>query len=331
MEILSTSETDLEKAAEALKAGLLVAFPTETVYGLGADAFNTSALARVFQAKNRPSFDPLIIHIAEQDALSKIADTSALNENTKKLLSILIEKLWPGPLTLILPKLPNVPDLATAGLGTAAIRFPSHPVAQKLIRLSIGAVAAPSANLFGCLSPTRAGHVKDQLGERVDLIIDGGRTRFGLESTVLDLSHEHPRILRPGGTAREAIEALIGPVELSTRPNPNPAGGTPALLSPGQLKSHYAPRTPLILHKMGELAMIPEDPMEGRLYFSRPAHCSPNSKVLSQNGDICEAAANLFDMLHELDSLGLKLIRTEEVPEQGLGTAINDRLRRAAE
>ena len=325
MEILSTSDKDLKKAAAALAAGLLVAFPTETVYGLGADAFNPSALAKVFDAKNRPRFDPLIVHIAEMEALSRIVDNAALGASARERLLILGERLWPGPLTLVLPKRSELPDLATAGLPTAAVRFPSHPVAQKLIRLSTGAVAAPSANLFGRLSPTSVHHVISQLGDKVDYVIDGGKTQVGIESTVLDLSGEHPAILRQGGVPREEIEALIGPVGLST-------GLPPSLsprLSPGQLKSHYAPRTPLILHKPGELALLPEAPGEGRLYFSGTAH-GHRSRVLSETGNPVEAAANLFETLHELDGLGLKLIRAEEAPPAGLGEAINDRLHRAA-
>jgi len=354
MELLSASDGDLEKAAHALAAGALVAFPTETVYGLGADAFNSSALARIFEAKNRPRFDPLIIHIADLASLSRIVDTAALNEIAGKRLSILAEQLWPGPLTLILPKKEEVPDLVTSGLATAAVRFPSHPVAQKLIRLSGCAVAAPSANRFGCLSPTRASHVREQLGEKVDFIIDGGRTQVGIESTVLDLLHDPPRILRPGGTSREAIEKLIGPVEISNSfldnshasllksgPIPLSQGNETALVSPGQLKSHYAPRTPLILCRREELVSQPEVPGEGRLYFSMPdgspggprqpfpKNSTARTRILSETGDLCEAAANLFDMLHELDSLGLSLIRAEEAPDYGLGEAINDRLRRA--
>jgi L-threonylcarbamoyladenylate synthase len=327
MEFLSASDVDLEKAAAALAAGDLVAFPTETVYGLGADAFNLKALARIFEAKNRPRFDPLIIHIAEPDALSRITDISALSNASKEKLAILIERLWPGPLTFVLPKRAEVPGLATAGLATAAVRFPSPPAAQKLIRLSTGAVAAPSANPFGYLSPTRAEHVKTQLGEKVDCIIDGGRTPVGLESTVLDLCGDIPAILRPGGTSRETIEALIGPVELAAAETDK----TP--LSPGRLKSHYSPRTQLVLCRSEELAALPGEPGEGRLYFSPPKtgnNMPPDRiRILTGNGDTCEAAANLFDMLHELDSLGLSLIRAEEAPASGLGPAINDRLRRA--
>jgi L-threonylcarbamoyladenylate synthase len=327
MEMLSTSDTDLEKAAAAIAAGFLVAFPTETVYGLGADAFNRSALARIFEAKGRPRFDPLIIHIAALETLWRIADESLLDKITAERLSILTKRLWPGPLTLILPKRKEVPDLATSALAAVAIRFPSHPVAQKLIRLSTGAVAAPSANLFGCLSPTRASHVKAQLGDKIDYIVDGGKTQVGVESTVLDLSRGVPRILRQGGTEREKIVALIGPVEISC--------GTPydAPLSPGQLKSHYAPNTPLVLCKRGGMDIIPFAPGEGRLYFSHPEGgviIAERVKVLSETGNAIEAAANLFDYLHELDSLGLEFIRAEEAPDCGLGEAINDRLRRAA-
>ena len=337
MEILSSSDRDLERAAAALTAGALVAFPTETVYGLGGDAFNLSALAKIFEVKNRPRFDPLIIHIAELNALSRIVDTASLNSVTRERLSLLSERLWPGPLTLILPKRPELPGLATAGLATAAVRFPSHLLAQKLIRLSTGAVAAPSANPFGYLSPTRAEHVKAQLGERVDFIIDGGRTLVGVESTVLDISRDPPRILRPGGTSREMVEAIIGPVELSVEPSSGAEDADKATnerpLSPGQLKSHYAPRTPLILCRRGELVSLPDVSGEGRLYFSSPEKkfCgnTDRMRVLSETGDLNEAAANLFDMLHELDSLGLSLIRAEEAPGRGLGEAINDRLRRA--
>jgi L-threonylcarbamoyladenylate synthase len=328
-EILSPSDKDLETAAKALKNGLLVALPTETVYGLGADAFNVSALAKVFEAKNRPRFDPLIIHIAELDTLSRIVDLTALDNVARDRVSILSKQLWPGPLTLILPKRPEVPDLATAGLPTVAVRFPSHPIAQKLIRMSTGAVAAPSANPFGYISPTRAGHVKTQLDGKVDFIIDGGRTTVGVESTVLDLAHGNPRILRPGGVSKETIEAHIGPVEDSF--------GTPneetnqALISPGQLKSHYAPRTPLILYSREELISLHDAPDEGRLYFSFPRQqdATNRTRVLSKTGDMTEAAANLFDMLHELDNLGLRIIRAEQAPNFGLGVAINDRLSRA--
>jgi L-threonylcarbamoyladenylate synthase len=327
MEILSTSDVDLRRAAASLAAGLLVAFPTETVYGLGADAFNPVSIAKIFEAKKRPSFDPLIIHIAECDDVLRITDISSMNETMMKRLSVLAERFWPGPLTVILPKRGEIPNIATAGLATVAVRFPSHPAAQALIRYSTGAVAAPSANSFGCLSPTRAEHVKSQLCDRVDFIIDGGKTEVGLESTILDLTRDPPAILRLGGIPGEDIEALIGPVVLSLQSSP----GAPH--SPGQLKSHYAPRTPLVLCKQGELDTMSLEPDEGRLYFSRTKNKSiapDRMRVLSESANLVEAAANLFDMLHELDNLGLALIRAEEAPASGLGEAINDRLRRAS-
>ena len=346
MVLLSDSELDIKRAAKALAGGALVAFPTETVYGLGADAFNTKALARVFEAKNRPHFDPLIIHIADIETLSDIADISCLTETAKEKLDVLIKKLWPGPLTLVLPKKAQIPDLATSGLPTLAVRFPSHPVAQKLIRLAAVPVAAPSANPFGQLSPTRADHVREQLGSRVDYIIDGGRADIGLESTVLDLTHNIPRILRPGGIPQEVIESLIGEAAPAS---PGKAGASQSeaqasqgeditsprevISSPGMLKNHYAPRTPIVIHKCGELSFIPDANDEGRLYFSVPDNnqCPlDRARVLSRTGDLREAAANFFNMLHELDSLGLSLIRAEKAPENGLGVAINDRLQRAS-
>jgi L-threonylcarbamoyladenylate synthase len=337
MKILSTAEADIRRAAEALRRGRLVAFPTETVYGLGADAFNQTALACVFAAKGRPRFDPLIIHIAAPDILDRLADLSALTPELREKAAVLITRLWPGPLTLILPKRPAVPDLATSGLPTVAVRFPDHPAAQALIRLSTGALAAPSANLFGRLSPVRMEHVRDQLGKKVDFIIDGGRTALGVESTVLDLSGGIPRILRPGGVSRESIEALIGAVESG-------AYGETKLISPGLLKSHYAPRTPLTLHSPEAIAALPYTAGEIFLFFS-PATRNPwlagqtrrgvvpppeRIRVLSGSGTTLEAAANLFDLLHELDCLGVSRIRAEEAPPAELGPAINDRLFRAS-
>jgi L-threonylcarbamoyladenylate synthase len=344
MTTLSASQADLRRAAEALRAGLLVAFPTETVYGLGADAFNQTALARIFAVKGRPRFDPLILHIAAAETLDLLADLAALAPPLREKAGILCAKLWPGPLTLVLPKRPLVPGLATGGLPTVAIRFPDHPVACDLIRLSTGAVAAPSANRFGRLSPTRAEHVREQLGDAIDFIIDGGRTTVGVESTVLDLSGEAgnpgapplPRLLRPGGVSRETIEALIG--ELGA---PLPGGET-APLSPGQLKSHYAPRTPLSLHSPGDMAALRHTQGDLYLFFSEAARDSwlakqdgpppppESAPALSRSGDTLEAAANLFDLLHRLDRMGASRIHAEEAPPEGLGPAINDRLFRAA-
>jgi L-threonylcarbamoyladenylate synthase len=379
MKMLSTDDDDILIAAEALSAGCLGAFPTETVYGLGADAFNPTALARIFEAKGRPRFDPLIIHIAAPDTLPRIARLDALSPEARHQFDVLSARLWPGPLTLILPKRPEVPDLATSGLPSAAIRFPAHPVALKLITRSTGAVAAPSANPFGYLSPTCARHVRDQLGEKVDFIIDGGPCSVGVESTVLDLSGGPARILRPGGTSRERIEALIGPVLVGgggsstsgngggiTDENNSIAvadGSAPAPSSPGQLKSHYAPRTPLFLHTPAEMAALCYAPADGYLFFDGAARGAwlaaqnlkvgralsnsaqprkadntrspftqdtPRIQVLSETSSITEAAANLFSVLHHMDTLGLSRLHAERAPGESLGPAINDRLGRAA-
>jgi len=330
MELLSSSDDDIRRAAAAISAGGLVAFPTETVYGLGGDAFSSKALAGIFEAKNRPFFDPLIIHIAGLDALDSLVKWDALSSAARKKFDILIKNFWPGPLTLILPKRSGLPDLANAGLPAAAIRFSSNLTAQKLIRFSGRAIAAPSANPFGCLSPTRAEHVVSQLGSKVDFIIEGGRTDIGLESTVFDITAEPCRILRPGGISRDEIEKSIGPVEIFSRTD-IPNDTLNAAQSPGQFKNHYAPRTPLSLHTSVELAALPVSQNEGRLYFSKPPDAVPGTvRILSGTGDMKEAAANFFDILHELDSLGLTCIRAEQAPQYGLGAAINDRLRRAS-
>ncbi|GHV04840.1 threonylcarbamoyl-AMP synthase [Spirochaetia bacterium] len=329
------NEENLALAAAAIRRGDLSAFPTETVYGLGGDAFNPSALAKIFEAKQRPRFDPLIIHIADIAALENIADLSRLDLSVQEKIRRLSAALWPGPLTLILPKKPSVPDLATSGLATAAIRFPSHPAAQALIRLSTGTVAAPSANRFGCLSPTTAEHVAEQLGDKVDIILDGGRSSVGVESTVLDMAHGTPRILRPGGTSRDQIEAVIGPVAMGGDADSN------TVTAPGQLKSHYAPGVPLTVHRREEMIALNDEAATGYLFFdgaSRDAwlaaECQKGAgrhiRVLSEKGDAVEAAANLFAILHEMDRPGLSGIRAELAPSGGLGDAINDRLSRAA-
>lgn len=246
MQILSSSRLDIEKAAQALLEGLLVAFPTETVYGLGADARNPHALARVFEAKRRPAFDPLIIHLARREELEQVANVGALPESRRALVAVLAENLWPGPLTLVLPKQDWVPDLATSGLPTVAVRVPAHPVAQALLQTAGIPVAAPSANPFGYLSPTCSEHVVSQLGDRVDYVIDGGMCPVGLESTVLDMTGPCPTILRPGGVAQDQIEALIGPVNAIDRTAERPT-------APGQLPSHYAPRALLYLYERGSI------------------------------------------------------------------------------
>jgi L-threonylcarbamoyladenylate synthase len=333
MKKLSSNDVDLRIAGEAVKDGLLVAFPTETVYGLGGDGFNPSALARIFEAKKRPRFDPLIIHIADTDAFDRVADRDALPLSLREKAVVLSETLWPGPLTLVLPKRPEVPGLATSGLNTVAVRFPSHPVARKLITYSTGAVAAPSANPFGYLSPTRAEHVEELLGDAVDFIIDAGPADIGVESTVLDLTQEPVRLLRPGGTPCERIEELIGKVAAFEQKGNAAIEG---LQAPGMLKSHYAPKTPLTLLPRDEmLCRIASD--EGAvsrvyLFFDEGTRRESGADgfVLSKSGDCVEAAASLFDVLHRIDKLAAGLIYAQRAPERGLGAAINDRLSRAA-
>jgi len=346
MPTLKVSDESIRQAAQTVSNGGLVAFPTETVYGLGGDAFNPVALAKIFEAKGRPRFDPLIVHIADLGALETVADLSLLDTAARKNLSLLSENLWPGPLTLVLPKRQAVPDLATSGLPTVAVRLPAHETARRLIALSTGAVAAPSANPFGYLSPTMAEHVAQTLGDKIDLVLDGGPSRVGLESTVVDLCNGRPTILRPGGTPGEAIEALVGKVDAGGFADRGAGQLAGSLPSPGMLKSHYAPRSPLTVHEGESLyALSPsEEGGAAFLFFdgaSRRAWASSfkrSSKgetagttiaVLSETGDTVEAAARLFQTLHELDRLNPKRIHAQLAPEHGLGPAINDRLRRA--
>jgi L-threonylcarbamoyladenylate synthase len=342
--MLTSSDEDIRIAADAIKAGRLAAFPTETVYGLGGDAFTVSALAKIFEVKQRPRFDPLIVHIAALSALDMVADIEKLSSSAREKLDALCQRLWPGPLTVVLPKRHALPALATSGLPAVAVRFPAHPVAQKLIRYSTGAVAAPSANPFGYLSPTNAVHVQEQLGGRVDFIIDGGRSGIGVESTVLDITEEPPRIVRPGGVPREALEALIGHVGTGVPPPPDSASAPRA---PGQLTSHYAPKTPLFLHDA--MLDISFNPDEAYLFFDEETlgiwnrrnmqhirHTGGRMFTLTRGTNkgtadkTLEAAANLFDMLHIIDKIKASAIHAQKAPDSGLGIAINDRLTRAA-
>lgn len=310
-----TAETVAE-AARLLRDGRLVAFPTETVYGLGGDATNDRAVAAIFEAKGRPQFNPLISHVLDTASAKAFVKW---NDDAEKLAA----RFWPGPLTLVLPRTEGSPIslLATAGLDTVAIRAPSHPVAQALIRAAGRPVAAPSANRSGAVSPTRAEHVAESLGERVPMILDGGPCLVGVESTVLDLSGNRPALLRPGGATREEIEAVVGPIVLS---DAIPSGES-ARKSPGQLASHYAPSRPVRL----EATRVGPD--EGLLAFGPGA---PAGAMLTCNlspaGDLGEAAANLFAMLRALDRPGIGRIAVMPIPQTGLGLAINDRLRRAA-
>jgi L-threonylcarbamoyladenylate synthase len=310
----------LAEAAACLRGGGIVAFPTETVYGLGAVASDEQAIARVFEAKQRPRFDPLIVHVSTMEQVETlVAEVSATARR-------LMEQFWPGPLTLVLPKTAAVPDLVTAGLASVAVRMPRHPLALALIDRVGMPVAAPSANPFGHTSPTLAQHVHDQLAGRVDQVLDGGPCSVGVESTIVSLVEEHPVLLRPGGVPREELEAVLGPLG---RAHAVRAG---AQVAPGMLARHYAPRTPLTLLAPG---VLPQ-PQPGRRLGLLSFRGAPDPRdwaaveALSPAGDLREAAAHLFGAMRRLDAGGLEGIVAESVPDGGLGLAINDRLRRSA-
>jgi L-threonylcarbamoyladenylate synthase len=313
---LNIDQVSIDEAARLIREGELVAFPTETVYGLGGDATNEHAVAKIFEAKGRPQFNPLISHILDAAEARQLVQWNDIADK-------LAARFWPGPLTLVLPRAKNSPIalLATAGLDTVAIRAPAHPMAQALIRAAGRPIAGPSANRSGAVSPTRAEHVAESLGDRVKLILDGGPSEVGLESTVLDLTTSTPTLLRPGGATREAIEAVIGPVALS---DAVPSGDA-AHKSPGQLASHYAPARPVRLNATSVTAD------EGLLAFGPQPPTGANQVLnLSVSGDLTEAAANLFAYLRALDQPANARIAVMPIPQTGLGLAINDRLRRAA-
>ncbi|HUT51518.1 MAG TPA: L-threonylcarbamoyladenylate synthase [Alphaproteobacteria bacterium] len=317
----ATDENILE-AAGLLRAGALVAFPTETVYGLGGDATDDAAVAAIFEAKGRPSFNPLIIHLSSREAAETVA---AFDERARAVAA----RHWPGPLTLVLPRARDCPVslLAGAGLETIAVRVPGHPVAHALLNAVGRPVAAPSANRSGAVSPTRAEHVAAELGDAVALILDGGPCPVGIESTVLDLSGETACLLRPGAVTAEDIGTEVGALEIGDVSEGVRArdDGAQILRAPGQLASHYAPKAPL------RLGCADPRPGEALLAFGADV---PDGFArvlnLSGTGDLTEAAANLFAHLHTLDEAGVSGIATMPIPEVGLGRAINDRLRRAA-
>ena len=309
--------SSIEDAVRLLLAGEVVAFPTETVYGLGALALDPKAVARIFDIKSRPRFDPLIVHVATaREAWGLCSRRSVVAQQ-------LAESFWPGPLTIVLPKAPIVPDIVTAGLDSVALRVPAHPMARALLERLGAPLAAPSANRFGRVSPTRAQHVDHDLGEGVPLILDGGPCQKGLESTVLSLLGDRPLLLRPGATPREDIEAVIGPIEVDS------GHGAPSI-SPGQLDSHYAPRTPM---RPLEPESLPTEVERVGLLALRPTRSDGYAavEVLSQTGDLLEAAAHLFAALRNLDELKLDRIVCELAPARGIGVAINDRLLRGCQ
>jgi L-threonylcarbamoyladenylate synthase len=316
----ASDPASIAEAAAIIREGGLVAFPTETVYGLGADACNPRAVARIFEAKRRPRFDPIIVHIGDPDAATLYGRFPEATAN------ILMRRFWPGPLTLVVPKTGRVPPIVTAGLETVAIRMPAHPAALALIEVAGAALAAPSANPFGHISPTEAKHVAAGLADDIDLILDGGRCSIGVESTVLSLAEPRPRILRAGGVPREALEEILGPLELTVQVESFPQ-------APGQMARHYATRTPLEVREEGDSGAEPH-PGErvGLLTLSGTVNARRYAavEVLSSSGDLCEAAANLFAALHRLDALHLDRLVAFPLEERGLGTAIMDRLRRCS-
>ena len=316
--IFDASKENIKKAAERINSGALVAMPTETVYGLGADATNDGAVASIFEAKGRPQFNPLIVHFSEQ---KEAEDAVEFNAKAKELASV----FWPGPLTMILPRRENtsISLLCSAGLPTIAVRVPKHPVAQELIKTCNKPIAAPSANRSGCLSPTTPEHVLQSLGENAGMILAGGKAGVGLESTVIDMTSEVPTLLRPGSVTQEDIEQVIGKIKIEIEAvTENPK-------SPGQLLKHYAPKTLLRLQavdvKKGEVLLA-----FGSTKFMN-VNTAQTILNLSEKGDLHEAASNLFAMLHKLDQVGAKQIAVMDIPKTGLGLAINDRLKRAAE
>jgi L-threonylcarbamoyladenylate synthase len=312
--ILRSTREAVAQAAAMLRAGRLVAFPTETVYGLGADATNASAIARLYAAKGRPSFNPLIAHLADAEAAMCEGVFSAAAAK-------LAERFWPGPLTLVVPVAEGsrISDLARAGLRTIGLRVPAHPIAHALLAEAGRPIAAPSANRSGHVSPVSAEHVIEDLGDKIDLVLDGGPSTIGIESTIVACLDDRPRLLRPGGIAREEIEAVLGtPL---TVVDGRAAGGP---IAPGMLHCHYAPRAALRLHATAL------EPGEAGLDFG--GRFAPGEHVLdlSPRGDTVEAAANLYSYLRRLDAGGAQAIAVAPVPPEGLGEAIRDRLKRAA-
>jgi L-threonylcarbamoyladenylate synthase len=313
MPVVPATQEAIRHAAEALARGDIVAFPTETVYGLGANALDARAVAKVFAAKERPRFNPLIVHVpglGEAEKYAVVTDTARM----------LAQAFWPGPLSLVLKKRPasGIVDLVSAGLETIALRAPAHPVAQALLATVQLPIAAPSANRSGRISPTTAAHVEAELDDRPAMILDGGRCPLGIESTVVAVLGDPPALLRPGALAREAIELVLGAPLADAAANHRGA-------SPGQLETHYAPSTPL---RLGAVSVAPD---EALLAFGGDVPAGARATInLSASGNLEEAAARLFAALRDLDRSGATAIAVMPIPAHGLGEAINDRLQRAA-
>ena len=298
----------IPEAIALLRAGLPVALPTETVYGLAANALLPQACARIFESKERPLSDPLIVHLPSIDWLSCTADPSPLA-------LALAETFWPGPLTLVLQRQASIPDIVTAGQDTVAIRMSAHPVFQEVVQAFARPLAAPSANRFGRISPTCAAHVMSELEGRIRLILDGGHCAHGIESTIVHVLEDRLQILRPGPITEDELRAFAPVFH-------GPAG----VAAPGGLKSHYAPRTKLVIEQKPR----PRGPRNGLLSWSQSGEGFSQAEFLSRSNDLCEAAANLYGAMRRLDEAGLDLIIAEELPESGIGAAIMERLRKAA-
>lgn len=310
---------DIDEAIALLNSGGLVAIPTETVYGLAANALNEGAVAKIFKAKNRPSFDPLIVHT---NSIEKVVD---FVQEIPELATKLANAFWPGPLTILLKKRNIIPDLVTSGLDSVAVRVPAHQLTLELLSQLDFPLAAPSANPFGYVSPTEASHVNAQLGDQVDYILDGGPCKVGVESTIVSFTESKPRVLRLGGLSVEKIEEVIGSVQVNTHSSSTPA-------APGMLKSHYSPGKSIVLINDFDLTQVIDFSEIGTLVFRETISEIPlnNQMVLSKTGDLDEAARNLFSALRMLDQKpNIKTILTEYVPNEGLGRAINDRIKRA--
>lgn len=307
---------NIEKAVQLLQQDGLVAIPTETVYGLAGNALNKNAVIKIFTVKDRPQFDPLIVHVADLTQAKEFV--TGIPEQAQQL----ADKFWPGPLTLVLKKKKIIPDLVTSGLDTVGIRCPDHTLTQLLLRKLSFPLAAPSANPFGYVSPTKPEHVQEQLGSKIQYILDGGPCSVGIESTIIGFEDEIPTVYRLGGLSLEQIEATIGKVQSMTHSSSNPK-------APGQLKSHYAPRKKVFLGSIEELLQSYPAHESGILTFQKDFN-SPFQFILSPSGNLEEAAQNIFEALRSFDKMPVDVILAETVPNTGLGRAINDRLQRAA-
>lgn len=312
---MATIGTDIDKAAGLLQHDELVAIPTETVYGLAGNALSSAAVAKIFSVKNRPQFDPLIVHVPDlEKAKDYVLEIPAAARK-------LADTFWPGPLTLLLKKKTIIPDLVTSGLDTVGIRCPDHARTRQLLKQLPFPLAAPSANPFGYVSPTKPEHVNEQLGDKIQYILDGGPCPVGIESTIVGFENHSPVVYRLGGLSVEDIEQTVGAVTLLTHSTSNPK-------TPGQLLSHYAPRKKVVLGSI-EALLKTHGPNAGVLSFQKNFSVS-NQIILSPSGKTDEAAQKLFEALRAFDKMNVDVVLTELVPDQGLGRAINDRLRRAA-